>query len=191
MIDPHKSGVHLAACSAHKLHGPKGIGFLFVDKNLSLEPLIYGGGQERGLRSGTENTAAIIGMHLAIDIALEGLESKRSQINALKDYTVDRLRAEFKDVFFIGDSDRDGLYNLINVSFKDVERAGMLQFNLDMAGIAISTGSACSSGASKPSHVLLAIKSCQGRKSVRISFSKYNTREDVDACIEGIKKYLG
>jgi len=186
-IDLQKNEINFLAASAHKFHGPKGIGFVFVRKNSGLQPLFYGGEQEKGLRPGTEAVHQIAGMAKALELSYANLEPERNHILALKKYLKEKLSAEFPGFEINGENT---LYNIANVMLPFSEdKTAMLLFNLDMKGVAVSRGSACQSGSIKPSHVLAEILSENDLKkpSLRISFSHYNTFEDVDNLIDGLK----
>lgn len=187
-IDLQKAEVDFIVASAHKFHGPKGIGFAFIRKNPGINPMIFGGEQEKGLRAGTEGVHNIAGMAKALEISYANLEAERRQIQNLKDYFVEKLQTNFPDYKINGNP--EGFYNIINVllPFSD-EKTAMILFNLDMKGIAVSRGSACQSGSIKPSHVLKEMLSDEDLKkpSLRISFSHFNTSEDIDLLIEALK----
>lgn len=187
-IDLQKAEVDFIVASAHKFHGPKGIGFAFIRKNPGINPMIFGGEQEKGLRAGTEGVHNIAGMAKALEISYVNLEAERRQIQDLKDYFVEKLQTNFPDFKINGNP--EGFYNIINVllPFSD-EKTAMILFNLDMKGIAVSRGSACQSGSIKPSHVLKEMLSDEDLKkpSLRISFSHFNTQEDIDLLIEALK----
>lgn len=182
--------IDFLTCAAHKLHGPKGIGFLYVSRNLKINALISGGGQERSLRGGTENIYGIVGLAKAIELAYEDLEGHQSHVRGLKQHMIERLKSEIPGVRFNGDCcNPDSLYTVLNVNFPPTDNAGMLLFLLDLEGVACSGGSACSSGASKGSHVLEGIKAIEpGRASLRFSFSRYTTKAEIDFAVEKILK---
>lgn len=186
-----RTPLHFATASAHKFNGPKGIGFLFVRKGVLLPPLLSGGGQERDLRAGTENLPAIMGLAFALDKAYRQLAAKTTHLRDLQGYLRQRLTAAFPDLIVNGDPDPTrSLPTVLNVSFP-VEEDLMLLFNLDLAGIAASAGSACNSGALQGSHVLQQLGATPGavRNTVRFSFGRQNTREEVDyvvACLQEI-----
>lgn len=187
-IDLQKIDVDFIVASAHKFHGPKGIGFAFIRKNSGLQPLFFGGEQEKGLRAGTESIHNIAGMAKALELSYENLEAERKHILDLKKYFVAQLQSNFPEFKINGNS--DGFYNIISVLLPFSEdKTSMILFNLDMKGIAVSRGSACQSGSIKPSHVLLEILSDDEirKPSLRISFSHFNTEEDVDVLIEALK----
>ncbi len=180
--------VDFITCSAHKFHGPKGIGFLYTNNRLHLKPMITGGSQERNMRGGTENVYGIAGMTKALQLAYQQLEKEQGQISALRSYMINRLKKDFPDVEFNTDIHNESLYTVLNVSFPACDFAEMFLFNLDIQGIAASGGSACSSGSSTGSHVLNAIGADASRPAVRFSFSRYNTIEEVDYVMEKLKE---
>ncbi|MFD2561133.1 cysteine desulfurase family protein [Aquimarina rubra] len=196
-LDVNLSGLHVdfTAVSAHKFHGPKGVGFAYIKKNSGLKPLIYGGEQERGYRGGTEGVHNIAGMDEALRLAYENLEEEKTYISNLKQYFVDQLRQNIDGVKFNANCCDLGhsTYTLINVCLPiSQEKAGILLFQLDIKGIACSKGSACQSGSSKGSHVLAEILSEEDmlKPSVRFSFSKYNTKGEVDYVVEVLKEFI-
>lgn len=179
---------HFIVCAAHKLHGPKGVGFVFVNSNVKIPPMIFGGAQERNMRGGTENVYGIVGLAKALEIAYAEMEEHQTYIQGLKDYFKEKLIAEITDVSFNGETDADkSLYTVLNVSFPAMDMADMLLFNLDIHGICASGGSACSSGSNIGSHVLNGINANPERPSVRFSFSKYNTKEEIDFVMDKVK----
>ncbi|THD33754.1 cysteine desulfurase family protein [uncultured Flavobacterium sp.] len=187
-IDLQKTEVDFIVASAHKFHGPKGIGFAFIRKNPGINPMIFGGEQEKGLRAGTEGVHNIAGMAKALEVSYENLEVERKYIQNLKDYFVGKLKIDFPNFKINGNP--EGFYNIINVLFPfSDEKTAMILFSLDMKGIAVSRGSACQSGSIKPSHVLKEMLSDEDLKkpSLRISFSHFNTSEDIDLLIEALK----
>jgi cysteine desulfurase len=181
--------VDFMAASAHKFHGPKGVGFIYVSEDIQIKPLLRGGGQERNMRAGTENVYGISGMAMAMEMAYANLEKEVAYIKGLKQYMIEQLQSEINDVQFYGENtDLDSsLYTVLSCSFPETDMAEMLLFNLDIMGIACSGGSACSSGSSTGSHVLSAIAPYSKRPGVRFSFSKYNTKEEIDYVIEKLK----
>lgn len=186
--DVRKLKVHFLACAAHKLHGPKGVGFLYVNHDIKISPLIFGGAQERNMRGGTENVYGIVGLAKAFEIAHDHMEDHRLHIQNLKSYLINRLQAEIPGVLFNGEIDPSkSLYTVLNVSFPEMDMGDMLLFNLDINGISASGGSACSSGSNIGSHVLNEINANATRPSVRFSFSKHNTREELDYVVDKLK----
>lgn len=186
-IDLELLPVDFLVASAHKFHGPKGIGFAYVRKGIVMQPMTYGGAQEKGLRAGTEAVHQIAGMAKAFDIGHKNLEKDMAYISDLKNYCIEQLLANFPDIIIVGENT---FYNIINfiLPFSEAKTAMML-FNLDIKGIAVSRGSACQSGSVKPSHVLSEILSDEDLKkpNLRVSFCHTNTKEDIDMLIEGLK----
>jgi len=187
-IDLQHLPIDFMTASAHKFHGPKGVGFAYVKKNSGLQPLFYGGEQEKGLRPGTEAVHQIAGMAKALELSCANLETERNYISELKNYLISQLEIEFPAFQINGN--QDGFYTILNVLLPFSEdKTTMILFHLDMKGIAVSRGSACQSGSIKPSHVLAEMLSNEDLKkpSLRISFSHFNTKEDVDLLIEALK----
>ncbi len=175
--------------AAHKFHGPKGVGFLYINGKNKIKPLIYGGAQERNMRGGTENVYGIVGLAKALELAYEEMEEHQSHIQGLKDYMKDKLVQEIPGVQFNGETDADkALYTVLNVSLPCTNMGDMLLFNLDIKGVSASGGSACSSGSDIGSHVLRGICADPKRPSVRFSFCKYNTKEEVDFVVGVLKE---
>ncbi len=194
-IDLTEIPVDFTAVSAHKFHGPKGVGFAFVRKNSGLKPLIFGGEQERGHRAGTESIHNIVGLEVALKLAHEKMPEEKEYISSLKNYFAEQLELNIPDVKFNGDC-RDSFkstYTLLNVCLPVTQdKALMLLFQLDLKGIACSKGSACQSGSDKGSHVLNAFLSEDDLKkpSIRFSFSKYNTKEEIDYVVSVLKEFI-
>ncbi|MNF24985.1 Cysteine desulfurase [compost metagenome] len=187
-IDLQKLSVDFIVASAHKFHGPKGVGFAFVRKNSGLQPLFFGGEQEKGLRAGTEAVHQIAGMAKALELSYANLESERNYISELKSYLIHQLEIEFPAFSINGNL--EGLYNILNVLLPlSEDKTAMILFHLDMKGIAVSRGSACQSGSIKASHVLAEFLSFEDLKkpSLRISISHYNTKEDIDVLVQALK----
>jgi cysteine desulfurase len=186
-LDVQDLGIDFLVASAHKFHGPKGIGFAYITKNSMLQPMIFGGEQEKGMRAGTEAVHQVVGMSRAFELAHANLENDTNYISDLKEYCYSELKKVFPAVKINGENT---FYNLLNVQLPlSEEKTSMLLFTLDMKGIAVSRGSACQSGSVKPSHVLAEFLSPEEviKPSVRISFSHFNTKEDIDLLIEGLK----
>lgn len=187
--------IDFAAVAAHKFHGPKGIGFAYVRKNSGLKALIHGGGQERGMRAGTEAVYAIAGMTEALKLAYQNLEKEKAYVEGLKNYFKENLSAKIPGVHFNGCcSENDAsTYTLLNVNLPiDPQKALMLVFQMDLKGIACSQGSACQSGSQEGSHVLNTILPENLRKnpSVRFSFSIFNTTEELDYVIDVLEAFI-
>jgi cysteine desulfurase len=186
--DLGKLKTHFLVCAAHKLHGPKGVGFLNISRRIKIRPLIYGGSQERNMRGGTENIYGIAGLAKALEIAYAEMDRHQQYIQGLKSYMMAQLVEKVPGIAFNGETDSDkSLYTVLNVSFPEMETADMLLFNLDIAGISASGGSACSSGTDIGSHVLMGIRANPLRPSVRFSFSKYNTKEEIDYTVAKVR----
>lgn len=180
--------IDFITCAAHKFHGPKGIGFLYANKKIKVERLIHGGAQERGLRGGTENVYGIVGLAKAMDLAYEDLTGHHEHVQGLKSYMITTLKEAFDDVYFHGETDPEkSLYTVLNVCFPRTDKSSMLLFTLDLKGVAVSGGSACSSGAAKGSHVLEGIDADMERPNVRFSFSRYTTKDEIDFALEQVK----
>jgi len=187
-FDLKELGIDFITCAAHKFHGPKGIGFLYINKSIKCEVLIHGGSQERGLRGGTENVYGIVGLAKAMELAYEDVKGHQDHVQSLKSYMIDELNKLFSDVYFHGETNpAKSLYTVLNVSFPRTDKSGILLFTLDLKGVAVSGGSACTSGATKGSHVLEGIKADTTRPNVRFSFSRYTTKEEIDFALTQIK----
>ncbi|WP_298225024.1 cysteine desulfurase family protein [Flavobacterium sp.] len=187
-FDLQELPVDFIVASAHKFHGPKGVGFVFIRKGLAIQPLLFGGEQEKGLRPGTESIHNIAGMAKALELSYEHLEANQKDIADLKSYTVTQFQQHFPDFKINGNP--NGFYNIINIQLPFSEdKTTMILFHLDMKGIAVSRGSACQSGSIKPSHVLAEILSDDDlrKPSLRISLSHQNTTADIDYLIEVLK----
>jgi cysteine desulfurase len=187
-IDLKELPIDFLVASAHKFHGPKGVGFAFVRRNSGLQPLFFGGEQEKGLRPGTEAVHQIAGMAKALELSYDNLEAERVQISELKKYLEERLAIDFPQSTINGS--KDGFYNMLNVLLPfSEEKTAMILFNLDMKGIAVSRGSACQSGSIRASHVLSEMLSDEDlrRPSLRISLSHYNSKQDIDILMDALK----
>ncbi len=184
--------VHFASSAGHKFHGPKGVGVLYVSDAVKIKPMIYGGSQERNMRAGTENLYGIVGYAKALEKALSRYEQDSAYIGGLKHYMKEQLKANFPGIRFNGDCEGQCLYTVLNVAFPKTDKSDMLLFNLDMAGICVSGGSACSSGANATSHVIKALYGDEGERLVpiRFSFSHGNTREEVDYVVSKLKEFV-
>lgn len=186
-IDLSQTPIHFMTGSAHKFHGPKGIGLLYMRAATHLKPMIYGGSQEMNMRAGTENLYGIIGLAKALEIAYRDYDSTAAHIRQIKEYFIQHLRAAMPDIQINGGDHTRTLSKVINIAFPCHPKADLLLFNLDIHGICASSGSACSSGSDIGSHVLRAIHSPSDRTSIRFSFSKYTTFQELDYTIEKLQ----
>lgn len=189
-IDLKKMKMHFAGAAAHKFHGPKGIGILYVREDLRIRPFLQGGAQERNMRAGTENVYGIVGMARALEIATARYEQDREYISGLKRYLAARISEAFPQARFNGDWNGESLYTVLNVSFPRTPRSEMLLINLDIHGICVSGGSACSSGADEQSHVIQALDPAGDSIPVRFSFSRENTTGELDRVVETLSTLL-
>jgi cysteine desulfurase len=195
-FDLEELPIDFMSSAAHKFHGPKGIGFSFIRKNSGLEPFIHGGAQERGLRAGTESVHNIVGMYKALQIAYQNLKKEKKLVASIKNHFKSSLLNIFPQVIFNGCSGEDSIstYTLINVAFPiSQDKANLLDFHLDLKGIACSKGSACQSGSTSGSHVLNTIQSDEIKSwpSLRFSFSVFNTKEEVDYVMNALEEFVG
>ncbi len=193
--DVQKTKIDFLAASAHKFHGPKGIGFAYIRKNTGLKSLIFGGEQERGFRAGTEPLHNIMGMETALKLACDNLDKEREYITGIKNYFIDEIKKAVPEVTFNGECEdiAKSTYTIVNVCLPfDEEKAQILLFHLDINGIACSKGSACQSGSSEGSHVLSTILEKEDLKkpSLRFSFSTYNTRKEIDEVVSVLKDFI-
>lgn len=189
-IDLRQTPVHFITASAHKFHGPKGSGLLYINENVSIEPYIHGGSQERNMRAGTENLYGIVGFAKALELATANYETESRYIKSVKLYMAAQLKKHIKDVEFNGDYAGQSLYTVLNVSLPETEKSEMLLFNLDINNICASGGSACTSGAEQGSHVIRAMNNNPNRVAVRFSFCRHNTKEEVDLVVEKLKELI-
>jgi cysteine desulfurase len=169
--------------AGHKFHGPKGIGILYVNENVKIDPLLHGGAQERNMRAGTENVYGIVGFAKALDIATANFEKEAAYILSLKKYMHDQLVQQIPGISFNGDLFDAALYTLLSVNFPKNEKTEMILFNLDIQHVCVSGGSACSSGAQQGSHVIRALNKGNDIATIRFSFSKYNTTLEIDKVV--------
>jgi len=186
-LDLSRIRVHFITGAAHKFHGPKGVGILYINEQLKVKPNIHGGAQERNMRAGTENVYGIVGFAKALELAEKRLEEDRIYINGLRMYMAGELKKSIPEVEFNGDAFGNSLYTILSVSFPKTEKAEMLLFNLDINHICASGGSACTSGAQQGSHVIRAIYPGSERTTVRFSFSRHNTKKEVDEVVAKLK----
>ncbi|MFZ1561245.1 MAG: cysteine desulfurase family protein [Saprospiraceae bacterium] len=186
-IDVQASYISFLSGSAHKFHGPKGVGFVFISNENIITPYIHGGAQERNMRAGTENVTGIAGLAKALEIISDSTDSNKEKILSLRKLFKDKLLSEFQDITFNGSQEGDFLAHVLSVSFPPGPKADMLVMNLDIAGISASSGSACSAGIEEDSHVLVAIGHPAERKTIRFSFSPFNTENEINYTIEKLK----
>jgi cysteine desulfurase len=189
-FDLSKLKIHFLACAAHKFNGPKGVGFIYINHKVKLDPYITGGAQERNMRGGTENVYGIVGLAKALEIAYRDMDKEKDHIQSLKTYMISRLRETISGIEFNGDTEGRSLYTVLNTSFPPSPVGEMMLFKLDIAGVSASGGSACSSGSNVGSHVLTAIGCDPERAAVRFSFGKQNTREEVDFVVAKLAEML-
>jgi cysteine desulfurase len=178
--------LHYCVGAAHKFHGPKGVGFIYLNSDIKISPMIQGGSQERNMRGGTENVYGIVGLGKALEIAYRDMEQHHVHVQKVKSYMIDKLKKNIPGVEFNGSATtpEKSLYTVLNVRFPETPNAEMLLFNLDIAGICVSAGSACTSGSNQGSHVLRGIGVNMNRPSIRFSFSRNNTIEEIDIVVE-------
>lgn len=189
-FDLRNTPVHFVTGAGHKFHGPKGVGLLYINENVKIKPFVHGGSQERNMRAGTENLYGIVGFAKALQLATEQHEQNSAYIKGLKLYMMERLKKNVKGVSFNGDPLGRSLYTVLSVSFPKTEKSEMILFNLDINHICASGGSACTSGADQGSHVIRAINNNPNQVTVRFSFSKHNTKEEIDVVVEKLKELI-
>lgn len=189
-FDLRNTPVHFITGAAHKFHGPKGIGILYINENVRIKPYIHGGSQERSMRAGTENIYGIVGFAKALELATTGHDADSAYIGNLKKYMHDALVQNVPGIDFNGDVFGQSLYTVLSVSFAKTEKSEMLLFNLDIHNICASGGSACTSGAEQGSHVIVAINNNPNKVTVRFSFCKYNTTAEIDRVVAQLKEMI-
>ncbi|MBX2888789.1 MAG: cysteine desulfurase [Ferruginibacter sp.] len=189
-FDLRNTPVDFITASAHKFHGPKGCGMLFINEHVRIKPFIHGGSQERNMRAGTENVYGIVGFAKALEMATENYLAESEHVRKVKYYMHDELQKHIHNVGFNGDPLGRSNYTVLSVSFPKNDKTGMLLFNLDIHNICASSGSACSSGADAGSHVISAIHPQDDQVTVRFSFCKYNTTKEVDTVVSTLKELL-
>lgn len=184
--------VHFASAAGHKFHGPKGVGMLYIHPDIQIKPMIHGGAQERNMRAGTENLYGIVGFGKALEIAAQHYHNDSEYVLGLKKYMLHKLQTEFEGIQTNGDTLGNSLYTVLNVSFPKSDKSELILFNLDMAGICVSGGSACSSGTTSVSHVIKALYQEKALDMVplRFSFCKHNTEAEIDIVIDKLKELL-
>ena len=189
-FDLRNAPVHFITGAGHKFHGPKGVGILYVNENVKITPFVHGGSQERNMRAGTENLYGIVGFAKALEMATANHEADRQHISSLKLYMMQQVQQQIADVSFNGDVLGKSLYTVLSASFPKTEKSEMILFNMDINNICASGGSACTSGADAGSHVIRAINSNPNQVTVRFSFSKNNTKNEVDIVVEKLKTMI-
>ena len=189
-FDLRHTPVHFITGAAHKFHGPKGVGLLYINEKLRIRPYLHGGSQERNMRAGTENIYGIVGFAKALELATAAFEKESETIGCLRKYMIEQLQNEIPGVSFNGDPSGNSLYTVVSASFPKTDKSEMLLFNLDIHHICASGGSACTSGAEQASHVIRAIREDDDRVTVRFSFSRQNTRAEVDEVVKVLKELL-
>lgn len=183
-FDLRNTPVHFVTGAGHKFHGPKGVGLLYINENVKIKPYIHGGSQERNMRAGTENLYGIVGFARALELATKNYAEESAYIRGLKMYMMENLANALPGIAFNGDPMGESLYTVLSVSFPKTEKSEMILFNLDISNICASGGSACTSGADQGSHVIRAINNNPNQVTVRFSFSKFNTRAEIDVVID-------
>ena len=186
-MDLRNTPIHFITGSAHKFHGPKGVGIIYINENVRIKPFVHGGSQERNMRAGTENIYGIVGFAKAFEMAMETYESDSAYIGTLKYYMHEQLNKHMPAVGFNGDVLGKSLYTVLSVSFPKTEKSEMILFNLDINKICASGGSACTSGADAGSHVIRSVNNNPNQLTVRFSFSKHNTKKEIDAVVQKLK----
>lgn len=189
-FDLRNTPVHFITGAAHKFHGPKGVGLLYINENVRIKPFVHGGAQERNMRAGTENLYGIVGLAKALEIASQNYETDSAYIRSLKMYMHDELKKNIEGVSFNGDVLGRSLYTVLSASFPKTEKSEMMLFNLDINNICASGGSACTSGAEQGSHVISAINNNPNQITVRFSFSKHNNKGEVDVVVAKLKEFI-
>ena len=189
-FDLRNTPVHFITGASHKFHGPKGVGILYVNENIKIKPFVHGGSQERNMRAGTENLYGIVGFAKALERATTYFEKESAAIKGLKLYMMEQLQEKISGVYFNGDPLGNSLYAVLSVGFPKTEKSEMLLFNLDINHICASGGSACTSGANTGSHVIHALSDRADAVTVRFSFSKNNTKDEIDLVIEKLKEII-
>jgi len=189
-FDLRNTPVHFITGAGHKFHGPKGVGLLYINENVRINPYIHGGSQERNMRAGTENVYGVVGFARALELATAGYEADSAYIKGLKVYMMEQLKKQLKGISFNGDPLGRSLYTVLSVSFPKTEKSEMLLFNLDIHHICASGGSACTSGVEQGSHVIRAVNNNPNQVTVRFSFCKRNTKEEIDAVVKQLKDLI-
>ncbi len=189
-FDLRNTPVHFVTGASHKFHGPKGVGLLYINENIKITPYIHGGSQERNMRAGTENLYGIVGFAKALELAAAGYDQDSVYIKSIKLYMMEQLKKNVNGVSFNGDPLGRSLYTVLSVSFPKTEKSEMILFNMDINNICASGGSACTSGVEQGSHVIRSINKNTGQVTVRFSFSKHNTKEEVDTVVNKLQSFI-
>jgi len=189
-FDLRNTPVHFITAAGHKFHGPKGIGMLYVNENVRIHPYIHGGAQERNMRAGTENLYGIVGFAKALELATARHKEESEKVQGIKLYMMEQLQQHIKGITFNGDPAGRSLYTVLSVSFPKTEKSEMILFNLDINNICASGGSACTSGVEQGSHVIRAINNNPNQVTVRFSFCRNNTREEIDYVLAKLKELI-
>jgi len=189
-FDLRNTPVHFITGAGHKFHGPKGVGLLYINENVKIKPYIHGGAQERNMRAGTENLYGIVGFAKALEIATKNYQEESEYIHSLKVYMMEQVAKNIQGAKFNGDSLGNSLYTILSVSFPKTEKSEMILFNLDINNICASGGSACTSGADQGSHVIRSINNNPNQVTVRFSFSKFNTRDEIDIVVDKLQTMI-
>ena len=190
VINLSDSGIDIAIGSAHKIHGPKGIGFIYLNKKNKINPFILGGSQEMNMRAGTENVVGIAGLGKAIEIAYQNIEEQQNKILILKKYLIEKIQNELPNITFNGDFEQKSIYSILNISVPLTRKTEMIFINFDIEKIAISSGSACSSGVNTTSHVIKFLHPNEQRIAVRVSLSKYNSIAELEGFFNVLKQII-
>jgi cysteine desulfurase len=189
-FDLRNTPVHFVTGAGHKFHGPKGVGLLYINENVKIKPYLHGGAQERNMRAGTENLYGIVGFAKAMEIATKNYQQESEYIRSLKIYMMEQLAQKLEGASFNGDPMGRSLYTVLSVSLPKTEKSEMILFNLDINNICASGGSACTSGVEQGSHVIRAINNNPNQVTVRFSFSKFNTREEIDIVVDKLRTLI-
>ena len=189
-INLRNTPVHFITGAAHKFHGPKGVGILYINENVKIKPFLLGGSQERNMRAGTENLYGIVGFAKALEIASTNYEADSTFIKSVKLYMMEQLQKHIPSAVFNGDVAGSSLYTVLSISIPKTEKSEMILFNLDIHNICASGGSACSSGSNVSSHVMQAVNNDPNLVTIRFSFSKHNTYKEIDTVVRLLKEMM-
>ncbi len=189
-FDLKNTPVDFITGAGHKFHGPKGVGLLYINANIKIKPFVFGGGQERNMRAGTENLYGIVGFAKALEMATQNHENDKKYINGLKKYLMEELQKNIAHISFNGDPTGNSLYTVLSVNFPKTDKSEMILFNMDINNICVSGGSACTSGADAGSHVIRAMHPGSDMVTVRFSFSKHNTKTEIDTVLKKLEDLI-